>query len=340
MDVLEPEEPNESRETHQVCRLCSNFRLPPKPDSSVKKCINPDCDQKYFNITPNEMISYYLIFLRATLSERKEDQKYRTLLGKKFSSRYYRETSYRVAWEFFIEEVVNNRDIMDIACLGVYYSRGIGVKKSSFMADLFFALSEKYRSLCLDDIDLCPVCTVNPDNGEGSLMCEVCTKMVCGFCQKRLPTKKCPSCNSDWNGTLVEKMEKLRKAIRTRRGRNIENAKVFLGWAVLKCPSEPNHQAYMLASEAIANHCDKGYLLLATLYLTGKGCVKNVPTAIRILETGVLKGRPECMLELAKIHNTGEGTKKNKHKAMDFYKLAALNGSCTALNHLHRLKCE
>ena len=285
------------------------------------------------------MITYYLNFLRLTLS----DERYRILLGKKFSSRYSRDTGYNVAWEYFIEEVINNRDNIDISRAGVYYSRGVGVKKSAFMADLFFALAEKYRSIfgiCMDDEDLCPVCTVNPDNGEGSVICEVCTNMVCGFCYKRLPANKCPSCNSDLNGPLSGKIRRIKKAIATRTGRNIENAKVFLGWAILKCPTESDRQSYILASEAIFKHCDKGYFLLATLYLTGKGCIKNIPTAIRILETGSGKGQTECMLKLAKLYNTGEGVKKNKYKAMDFYKLAALNGSCTALYHLHHLKCR
>lgn len=326
-------------EACQPCRLCQKFRSLPKPDSSIKRCIDPKCEQKYINVTPNEMITYYLKFLRLTLS----DERYRTLLGKKFSSRYSRDSSYRVAWEYFTEEVINNRDSIDISRIGVYYSRGVGVKKSSFVADLFFALAEKYRSILsiyTDDNDLCPVCTVNPDTGEGSVMCEVCTNMVCGFCYKRLPAKKCPTCNSELNGTLVQKIERLKTAIRTRQGRTIENAKVFLGWAILKCPSESNHHAYILASEAIMRNCDMGYLLLATLYLTGKGCIKNIPTAIRILETGARKRQPECMLELAKLYNTGEGVKKNKYKALDFYKLAALSGSCTALQYLHRLKCE
>lgn len=321
-----------------ICELCAGFRLPPKPDSSLKKCINSECDKKFFNVTPNEMITYYLKFMRLTLS----NEKYRILLEKKFSSRYYRDTAYRVAWVYFIEEVVNNRNNLDISRVGVYYSRGIGVKRSDYMADLFFTLAEKYRSsmYSLGGEDLCPVCIVNPDNGDGSVMCEICTKMVCGFCSKRLSGKKCPSCNSDTTGTLIQKIENLRKAIATRSGRNIENAKVFLGWAILKCPTEANHQVYTLVSESIKKNCNKGYLLLSTLYLYGKGCIKNIPTAIKILETGVQKGQTECMLELARLYNSGKEIKKNKNKSVDFYKMATLNGSYTALSYLHRLKCE
>jgi hypothetical protein len=332
----------EDNETSQLCKLCINFRLPPKPDTSVRKCIDPKCDQKYYNSTPNELVDYYLNFLRLTLSERPENKKYRTLLGRKFSSKFSRSNVYQVAWNFFVEEVINNQDGLDISRVGVYYSRGIGVRRSAFMADLFFALAEKYRTLPLtytEEGDICPVCTINPDNGDGSIICDMCTKMVCGFCYKRLPNKRCPSCTSDLNDTLINKIQKLRKAIETRRGRNIENAKVFLGWAILKCPSEANYQAYALASEAIMRHCDKGYFLLGSMYLSGKGCVQNILTAVKILETGAKKNQTECMIELGRIYNNGTEVKKNKYKSIDFYKLAALNGNQRAFQYLHQLKC-
>ena len=300
------------------CDLCERFDGPLKPDSSIRNCINSKCEKSWFHATPLEMIQYYLFFLRRTLFL----ENHRITLSKKFSSRFSRDNTYTTSWEVFIDEVVNNKDNLDISRVGVYYSKGIGVKKSVFMADLLFALAERFRSSptlsliyapCegggerLVGEGICPVCTSNPDNGDGAIICEICTNMICNFCYKRLPTKKCPTCNEPYCKNTKTKIKRLREAIKRRRGRNIENAKVFLAQLILLDSDESDCQAYTLSSEAIMRGCKKGYYVLGSLYLRGKGCIKNIPTAIRIFETGARKGQSDCMIELGRLHTAGVG---------------------------------
>ena len=331
------------------CDLCEKFNGPLKPDSSLKKCINSKCEKSWFHATPLEMIQYYLIFIRKTLFL----EHHRVTLSKRFSSRFSRDNTYNISWEIFIDEVVNNKDNLDISRVGVYYSKGIGVKKSGFMADLFFALAERFRSSptlslvyffnegggeILAGEGVCPVCTANPDNGADAVICEICTNMICNFCYKRLLTKKCPTCNEPYCINTKTKIRRLREAIKRRHGRNIENAKVFLAQLILLDSEESDYQAYTLSSGAIMRGCKKGYYVLGSLYLQGKGCIQNIPTAIRILETGVRKGQADCMIELGRLHTVGIGVKKSKSRGIDFYKMAALNGSSNALIYLSKLK--
>jgi len=322
-----------------TCELCHKFDGTPKPDSSLKKCINPKCTRPHFNLTPVENIFYYLYFLRKTLCS----EIYRQLLKNNFSSRFSRNCSYYKAWESFIDEVYNNRDNLDISRVGVYYAKGIGIKKSSFMADLFYTLAEKYRTVSVLEREerienKCPVCIANPDNGEGSMVCETCGNMVCQFCFKRLTVAKCPTCNEKYERDVSIRIRKLKDIVYNSQGRNIENIKVYLAGLILSNKDEPTYQAYSLLVSSIMKGCNRGYYLLGTLYMDGKGCVKDIPTAIKIFKTGIEKGQTNCMNELARLYMAGIGVKKNKNKGTELYKMAVLNGSSSALFYLHKTK--
>ncbi len=295
------------------CRLCIDLPKTIQTDSRIHICLNPKCGGKYFYATPMALTKYYNNFLHVTLED-EEMRKTLSRIGKTKNT-----TEYILAWKKFVKDVVHSKSVRDIVRLGIYYRMGIGVKKCQKIGQSLLNLTLKIED---EPKNPCPVCLDNEEDNGNFIMCNVCGNMVCGYCYPRLANRLCPTCRAPLLGNIPTRINNLKELI-PRGGRVSNYSKIFI--AVLISQTRPA-EAFSLFSNAVECGCNKGLLLLARTYLMGKGTVRDVKMGVSLLELGIKRGEPGCMIELGYIYSRGlYGISKNKKRSLEFY--------CKAIEH-------